>query len=193
MSDFKVDHKQYTKENLRIEFSPVTLEKVRKIIGRYPAEKSKSALLPILHIAQEEFGGYLSVDVMDYVASVLNLQPIEVYEVATFYTQFFFEKQGRYVIEVCRTGPCVICGGERISEYIQKKLNIIPGKTTDDGIFTLREVECLGACGYAPAMQINTEFYEHLTEEKTDEIIDRLRKSTNIDKPEGSRWTDKFF
>jgi NADH-quinone oxidoreductase subunit E len=193
MSDFKVDHKQYTKENLKIGFSPDTMEKIRKIIGRYPDGRSKSALLPILHIAQEEFGGYLSVDVMDYVASVLNLQPIEVYEVATFYTQFFFEKQGRYVIEVCHTGPCSICGGERISEYIQKKLNIIPGQTTDDGVFTLREVECLGACGYAPAMQINTEFYEHLTEEKTDKIIDGLRKSKNTYKPEGSRWTDKFF
>jgi len=190
---FKVDHKQYTKDNLKVEFTAETLEKVRKIIGRYPSDRSKSALLPVLHIAQEELGGYLSVDVMDYVASILEIQPIEVYEVASFYTQFYLEKTGRYVIEVCHTGPCVICGGEKISEYLQKKLNILPGQTTTDGLFTLREVECLGACGYAPAMQINTEFYEHLTEGKTDEIIERLRKCTNINKPEGSRWTDKFF
>jgi|WetSurMetagenome_2_1015567.scaffolds.fasta_scaffold01315_9 NADH-quinone oxidoreductase subunit E len=193
MAGFKVDHKQYSKENLKIEFSPATLEKVSTIIGRYPADHRKSALLPLLHIAQEELGGYLSVDVMDYVASMLDIQPIEVYEVASFYTQFYLEKTGRYVIEVCHTGPCAICGGEKISEYLQNKLNIQPGQTTGDNLFTLREVECLGACGYAPVMQINTEFYEHLTEEKIDTIIDRLRNNTKTDNPEGSQWEDKFF
>jgi NADH-quinone oxidoreductase subunit E len=193
MAEFKVDHKQYSKENIKVEFSPATMEKVRKIMGRYPEGRQKSALLPVLHIAQEELGGYLSVDVMDYVAGILSLQPIEVYEVATFYTQFYLEKTGRYIIEVCHTGPCAICGGEKISEYLQRKLDVTPGETTKDGLFTLREVECLGACGYAPAMQINTVFYEHLTEEKTSAIIDNLRKNTNTEKPEGSQWADKFF
>jgi NADH-quinone oxidoreductase subunit E len=193
MSGFKVDHKQYRKENLEVKFSPETLMKINKIIGRYPEGRSKSALIPILHIAQEELGGYLSVDVMDYVASILDIQPIEVYEVATFYSQFYLEQTGRYVIEVCRTAPCAICGGEKISEYLQKKLHILPGETTSDGLFTLREVECLGACGYAPAMQINTEFHEHLTGPKIDEIIDNLRNNSDNKKPEGSRWTDKFF
>jgi NADH-quinone oxidoreductase subunit E len=193
MSGFKIDHKQYKRENQKVEFSATTLEKIEKITGRYPAENRKSAIIPVLHIAQEELGGYLSVDVMDYVATLLGIEYIEVYEVATFYTQFYLEKKGKYVIEVCRTGPCAICGGEKISEYIQKKLGILDGETTPDGLFTLREVECLGACGYAPAMQVNTEFYEHLTEEKTDSIIDLLRSNTNTDKTEGSRWTDKFF
>jgi NADH-quinone oxidoreductase subunit E len=193
MSGFKVDHKQYKKEDRKVEFSNETLEKIRKIIRRYPEGRSESALLPVLHIAQEELGGYLSPDVMDYVAGLLGIPPIRVYEVATFYTQFYLEKTGTYVIEVCRTGPCAICGGEKISEFLQKKLNISDGGTTSDGLFTLREVECLGACGYAPAMQINTEFYEHLTEEKAAEIIDMLRKSGNSAKMEGSRWTDKFF
>jgi len=193
MSGFKIDHKQYKKDNLKVEFSAETLEKVNMIIGRYPSDHCKSAILPVLHIAQEELGGYLSVDVMDYIAGILGIQPIEVYEVATFYTQFYLGKTGRYVIEVCHTGPCAICGGEKISEYLQKKLNIEPGQTTTDGLFTLMEVECLGACGYAPAMQINTEFYEQLTEEKTDTIIDRLRIAEKDEKPEGSRWTDKFF
>ncbi len=193
MSDFKVDHKQYTKDNRKVEFTPEILRKVKKIIGRYPEEHRKSALLPLLHIAQEELGGYLSVDIMDYVAGILEIQPIEVYEVATFYTQFYLEKSGRYVIEVCRTGPCAICGGEKISEYLQQKLEINSGQTTSDGLFTLREVECLGACGYAPAMQINTEFYEHMTEEKTDEVIEKLRKNAKNSKPEGSLWTDRFF
>jgi NADH-quinone oxidoreductase subunit E len=193
MSDFKVDHKQYKKEGLRVEFSAETLEKVRKIIARYPDGHSESALLPLLHIAQEELGGYLSVDVMDYVAELLGILPVRVYEVATFYTQFYLEKPGVYMIEVCRTGPCAICGGEKISEFLQKKLNISDGETTSDGLFTLREVECLGACGYAPAMQINTEFYEHLTEEKAEKIIDMLRENGNSGKKEGSKWTDKFF
>jgi NADH-quinone oxidoreductase subunit E len=193
MSGFKVDHKQYSKEGLRIEFTPETLEKAEKIISRYPHDQRKSALIPLLHIAQEEMGGYLSADTMDYVAGLLGIQPVEVYEVATFYSQFYLEKRGRYMIEICRTGPCAICGGEKISEYIQKKLNISDGQTTPDGLFTLREVECLGACGYAPAMQINTEFYEHLTEQKTDEIIESLRGTANSNLSNDSRWTDKLF
>jgi NADH-quinone oxidoreductase subunit E len=193
MPGFKVDHKQYKREDRKVEFTADTLEKVEKIISRYPHDRRKSALIPLLHIAQEELGGYLSTDVMDYVAGILNIQPIEVYEVATFYTQFYLEKRGKYVIEICRTSPCAVCGGEKISEYIRKKLDISDGQTTPDGLFTLREVECLGACGYAPAMQINTEFYEHLTEEKTDEILDMLKNGGNIDNQNGSRWTDKFF
>lgn len=192
MKGFKVDHKQYKEENLKVEFTPEILEKVNRIISRYPAGKQKSAILPLLHIAQEEFGGYLSVDVQNYIASLLEIQPVEVYEVATFYSQFHLEKTGRYVIEVCRTAPCAICGGENISEFIQKKLNIRIGETTADGLFSLREVECLGGCGYAPVMQINTEFYENLTEENTERIINSLRDKSNI-KPGGSRWTDKFF
>jgi NADH-quinone oxidoreductase subunit E len=193
MSDFKVNHKQYRKEGQKIEFSAATLKKVTNILSRYPQNRKKSALLPVLHIAQEELGGYLSVDVMDYVARFLEIQPIEVYEVATFYSQFYLEKHGKYVIEVCHTSPCAVCGGEKISEYIQKKLNIKPGQTTPDGLFTLREVECLGACGYAPAMQINTEFYEFLTEEKIDGIFETLKNNVADNNPEGSRWTDKFF
>jgi NADH-quinone oxidoreductase subunit E len=109
------------------------------------------------------------------------------------YSQFYLEKRGLYLIEICRTSPCAICGGEKISEYIQKKLNITDGQTTTDGLFTLREVECLGACGYAPAMQINTEFYEYLTEQKTDEILDSLKNRVNIDEPNDSKWADRLF
>ena len=191
MSGFKVNHKQYEKEDRKVEFSSGTMQKVRQIISRYPEGRSASALIPVLHIAQEELGGYLSVDVMDYVAGLLGLLPVEVYEVATFYSQFYLEKTGTYVIEVCRTGPCSICGGEKISEFIGEKLNIAVGETTEDGLFTLKEVECLGACGYAPVMQINTEFYECLTNETAGGIIDMLRKKG--EKKEGSRWTDKFF
>jgi NADH-quinone oxidoreductase subunit E len=188
-----VNHKQYSKEDLQIQFSDETLEKVKLIIKRYPEGKEKSALLPVLHIAQEELGGYLSVDVMDYVASLLHLEPIEVYEVATFYSQYYLDKVGKYMIEVCHTGPCAVCGGETISEYLQHKLNIANGETTPDGLFTLKEVECLGACGSAPVMQINTEFYENLTEEKIDKLIEELSNLANIDKPAESKWVEKFF
>jgi NADH-quinone oxidoreductase subunit E len=188
-----VNHKQYSKEDLQIQFSDETLEKVKLIIKRYPEGKEKSALLPVLHIAQEELGGYLSVDVMDYVASLLHLEPIEVYEVATFYSQYYLDKVGKYMIEVCHTGPCAVCGGETISEYLQHKLNIANGETTPDGLFTLKEVECLGACGSAPVMQINTEFYENLTEEKIDKLIEELKNRANIDKPAESKWVEKFF
>jgi NADH-quinone oxidoreductase subunit E len=193
MEGFKVEHIQYKKEGRKVEFSAATLEKVRRIIDRYPEGRQKSALLPLLHIAQEEFGGYLSVEAQDYVAGLLDIQPIEVYEVASFYTQFYLEKGGKYIIEVCHTGPCAICGGEKISEYIQGKLNIKTGQTTSDGLFTLREVECLGACGYAPAMQINTEFYEFLTEEKVDNILNDLAGNFAKEKSEESKWEEKFF
>jgi NADH-quinone oxidoreductase subunit E len=193
MPQFKVDHKQYQKEDLKLKFTKKTLEKIGKIISRYPPGKQKSALLPVLHIAQEEFDGHLSVDVMDYIAEVLNLLPIEVYEAATFYSQFCLEKGGRYIIEVCHTAPCAICGGEKLSEFLQDKLKIKAGQTTSDGLFTIKEVECLGACGYAPVMQINTEFYEHLTEKKAGEIIDDLILKSKSIKSEGSGWTEKFF
>ena len=188
-----INHKLFIKEAVPISFSAETLEKIHLLIKRYPEGRQKSALLPILHIAQEELGGYLSVDVMDYVASLLDLQPIEVYEVATFYSMFYQEKVGKYVIEVCQTGPCAICGGEKILDYLQEKLKIGIGETTPDGLFTLKTVECLGACGYAPVMQINTVFYEFLTKEKIDQIIEYLSNKANESNPVSSRWVEKFF
>jgi NADH-quinone oxidoreductase subunit E len=192
MSQNIIPHHLFGKEGKEVSFSAEILEKVNKIISRYPEGQKKSALLPVLHIAQEELGGHLSVDVQDYVASLLGIQPIEVYEVATFYTQYYLEKVGKYVIEVCRTGPCAICGGEDITDYLSEKLNIKDGETTADGLFTLRTVECLGACGYAPVMQINTEFYEFLTKEKIDKTIEELRQKANLDKPKESKWVEKF-
>lgn len=193
MLENKIDHKQYKKENKPVKFSDKIGRKVEQIISRYPEGKQKSALLPVLHIAQEELGGYLSVDVMDYVASLLHLQPIEVYEVASFYSQYYLEDVGKYVIEVCHTGPCAICGGETISEYLQARLHIRPGETTSDGLFTLKEVECLGACGSAPVMQINTEFYENLTEQGIDLLLEKIRTRTDHTKPREAKWAEKFF
>ena len=193
MPENTTNPKQYLKENKPVQFSDETLKKVELIVSRYPESRQKSAMLPVLHIAQEELGGFLSVDVMDYVASLLHVQPIEVYEVATFYSQYYLEDVGKYVIEVCHTGPCAICGGETISEYLQDKLKINVGETTTDGLFTLKEVECLGACGSAPVMQINTEFYENLTGQGIDLLLDEMKNRTNHTKPNEAKWAEKFF
>ena len=153
-------------------FSQEKLDKVRELISHYPVGKQKSALLPILHLAQQEFGGWLDVSTMDYVASLLQIQPIEVYEVATFYSMYNMKPVGKYMFEVCQTGPCMLNGSDTIIDYIGKKLGIKPGETTNDGLFTLKVVECLGACGYAPMMQFGKTYREHLTKEKIDNIIE---------------------
>ena len=161
-------------------FSDEKLKEAERIIARYPEGKQKSALLPLLHLAQEEFGGWLSAETMDYVASVLNLQPIEVYEVATFYSMYNLKPVGRYLFEVCQTGPCMLNGSDNIIKYIFEKLGIKPGETTSDGMFTLKTVECLGACGYAPMMQLGKHYREHLTKEKVDAIIEECRSKAAI-------------
>lgn len=161
-----------------IQFSEEKLKKVQEIKARYPEGKQKSALLPVLHLAQEEFGGWLSTETMDYVAELLNLLPIEVYEVATFYTMYNTKPVGKYVLEVCQTGPCMVRGSHEIIQYIEEKLGIKPGETTADGLFTLKPAECLGACGYAPMMQLGKHYREHLTKEKIDELIERCKAGT---------------
>jgi NADH-quinone oxidoreductase subunit E len=158
-----------------IKFSEERLKKVQEVISRYPEGKQKSALIPVLHMAQEDFGGWLDVPVMDYVAGLLNILPIEVYEVATFYTMFNMKPVGKHVFEVCRTGPCMVSGCDDIMDYIKQKLGINEGETTADGLFTLKPAECLGACGYAPMMQLGKTYREHLTKEKVDKLIDELR------------------
>src|SRR3982751_4293094 len=155
-----------------MKFSDEKLRKVDEIISHYPDGKQKSAILPVLHLAQQEFGGWLDVPVMDYVASLLKIEPIEVYEVATFYSMYNLKPVGRYMFEVCQTGPCMINGSDDIIKYIYDKLGIHPGETTADGLFTLKTVECLGACGYAPMMQMGNNYREHLTKEKVDAIIE---------------------
>jgi NADH-quinone oxidoreductase subunit E len=160
-----------------IQFSQEKLNKVNEIIARYPEGKQKSALIPLLHLAQEEFGGWLDVPVMDYVATLLNIKPIEVYEVATFYTMFNMKPVGKYVLEVCQTGPCMLRGSDQIISHIKNKLQIKEGETSADGLFTLKPAECLGACGYAPMMQLGKFYKENLTTEKVDQIIEELRKN----------------
>ena len=156
-------------------FNDSQLAEFNRLVERYPADKQKSALIPVLHLAQESFNNWLSTETMDYVASLLKLKPIEVYEVASFYSMFNLKPVGKYVFEVCHTGPCMIEGCDDIINYIKEKLNIQVGETTPDGLFTLKTVECLGACGYAPLMQLGKTYKEHLTKGKVDEIVEQLR------------------
>src|SRR5215470_10323616 len=159
-----------------VKFSEEKLKKVSELIASYPEGRQKSALLPVLHLAQDQFGGWLSVETMDYVASLLKIEPIEVYEVATFYSMYNLKPLGKYVFEVCQTGPCMLKGSDQIVEYIKTRLGIDVGETTSDGLFTLKTVECLGACGYAPMMQMGKNYREHLTKQKINEIIAECRK-----------------
>ena len=159
-----------------IKFNDEALKTVQEILNQYPKEKSKSALLPLLHLAQAEFDGWLSAPVMDYVASILKIQPIEVYEVASFYSMYNLKPTGKYLIEVCQTSSCWMCGSEDIVRYLESKLHVETGQPTQDGMFQIKTVECLGSCGTAPMFQIGDKYYENLTLEKVDMILDDLRK-----------------
>ncbi len=164
------------------QFPAETLKLIQEIKSRYPEGKQKSALLPVLHLAQAEFDGWLSVPVMDLVAEVLDLDPIEVYEVASFYSMYNLKPVGKCLLEVCRTSSCWLRGAEEIVHHIEKKLGIREGETTADGMFTLKTVECLGSCGTAPMMMCGAQFHENLTFEKVDSILEQL-------KAEGKRKT----
>jgi len=161
-------------------FSVESLALVNTIIARYPEGRQKSALIPLLHIAQSEFGGWLSPDTMDYVASLLSIQPIEVYEVASFYSMFNLKPVGQCVIEVCQTGPCWLRGAEDILKHLETKLQIKPGETTSDGMFTIKTVECLAACGNAPVIQVGTEYHENLNVDKVDKLVDRFKADQKV-------------
>ena len=159
--------------NPAVQFTPERLERAREIIGWYPEDKQKSALLPLLHLWQEQ-EGWTSVEGMDYIARMLDIQPIEVYEVATFYTMYHLNPVGRHVIEYCHTGPCCLMGAEEVLAHLKQRLGIETGQTTVDGQFTLKEVECLAACGMGPVFQIREKYYMNLTNDRVDEIIDEL-------------------
>lgn len=164
-------------EQQPVQFSSALVEKFEEIVKRYPEGKQKSALLPILHEVQAELG-WLSPNAMDKVAEYLRIEPIEVYEVASFYSMYFLKPQGKYVLEVCRTGPCCLVGAERLMGHIEKSLGVKENEVTPDGLFSWRGVECLAACGYGPVLQIGPEytFYENLDEKKVDDLIQDLRK-----------------
>lgn len=147
-----------------------------KIIAKYPPGRQASAVLPLLDIAQRQAGGWLPRAAMDHVASVLRLAPIRVYEVATFYTMFMLQPVGRYHVQVCTTTPCWLRDSDTVLDACRRKLGIELGETTPDQLFTLSEVECLGACVNAPMMQINDDYYEDLDARSTEAVLDALAR-----------------
>lgn len=147
-------------------------ERINELLSHYPTDKKKSALLPILHDVQDAHDNWLSIELMDKVAEILEIKPIEVYEVVSFYTMYNQQPIGKYMFEFCRTSCCCLRGAEDLMEYTCDKLGIQEGETTPDGNFTVVGVECLGACGYAPMMQLGDFYKEHLTKEKIDQLID---------------------
>ena len=154
------------------EFSQETLKQFDEVVSRYP--EKKSAILPVLYIAQKEFG-HLSQETIEYVAKLMAIPAAHLYGIVTFYTMFNMKPVGRHHLQVCRTLPCALLGSERIINYLKKKLGINLGETTPDGKFTLSEVECLASCGTAPVMQINDDYCENLSEEKIDEILQSVK------------------
>ncbi len=145
--------------------------RINELISHYPSDKSKSALLPILHEVQDAHDNWLSIELQDKVAQILNIKPIEVYEVVSFYTMFNRQPIGKYMFEFCRTSPCCLSGTENLMDYTCNKLGVNVGEITPDGLFQVIGVECLGACGYAPMMQLGDFYQENLTEAKIDQLV----------------------
>jgi NADH-quinone oxidoreductase subunit E len=154
-----------------INMTDVLMNRINELIGYYPEDKRKSALLPVLHEVQDAHDNWLSLELMDKVAEILLIKPIEVYEVVSFYTMYNQRPIGKYMFEFCQTSPCCLNGVEDLMDYTCDKLGVKIGEPTADGLFEVRGVECLGACGYAPMMQLGDFYKEHLTPEKIDQLI----------------------
>ncbi len=161
-------------------FSPENKTRAETVCARYPADRKASATIALLDLAQRQNGGWLSPECIEYVAAYLEVAPIRVYEVASFYSMFNTKPVGKYFIQVCRTTPCWLRGSDGITEACKKKLGVGLREVSEDGLFSVIEVECLGACANAPMVQINDHYYEDLTPERMAEIIDELRAGEEV-------------
>ncbi len=158
------------------EFSAENLERAKKIIAKYPPGKQQSAVMPLLDLAQRQHDNWLPIAAMEYIARMLEMAPIRVREVATFYTMYNHAPIGRHHVQICTTTPCWLRGSDGIVEACEKRLGIKLGETTADRQFTLAEVECLGACVNAPMLQIGDDYYEDLTPETTVKLLDAVAR-----------------
>lgn len=168
-------------QSLPFEFSKENLERAEEIISKYPPQYKKGACMPLLDLGQRQLG-FTSISVMNYVAKMLDMPPMRVYEVATFYTMYIRHPMGKYNLQVCTTTPCQLCGLDEIMKAIEGHLKIKPGQTTPDKMFTFQEVECLGACVNAPMMAIDDDYHEDLTAEKTVELLKTLQAGKPLQK-----------
>ncbi|WP_348812818.1 NADH-quinone oxidoreductase subunit NuoE family protein [Flavobacterium maritimum] len=163
-----------------INMTEALMTRINELISHYPEDKRKSALLPVLHEVQDAHDNWLSIELMNKVAEILLIKPIEVYEVVSFYTMFNQKPVGKYMFEFCQTSPCCLNGAENLMDYTCEKLGVNLGETTEDGNFTVVGVECLGACGYAPMMQLGDFYKEHLNEQKIDQLIEDCKNNKII-------------
>lgn len=159
----------------QINMSDELMARINELLSHYPSDKKKSALLPVLHAVQDAHDHWLSVELMDKVAKILEIKPIEVYEVVTFYTMYNQKPRGKYAFEFCRTSCCMLRGAEDMMEYTCSKLGVKEGEVTSDGMFSVHGVECLGACGYAPMLQLGDFNHEKLDKQKIDQLIEDCR------------------
>ena len=153
------------------EFSPEVVEEMRSHLAKYPPDRKRSALIPLLFVIQRE-RGYIDNAGVNFLSQFLEQEITDVWETATFYTMFNLRPVGRHHIQICKTLSCKIMGEPEITDHICSKLGIHPGETTEDGKFTVTLVECLGSCGTAPMMQIGFDYYENLTKETVDKILE---------------------
>ena len=158
------------------DFSPENHARAQLIIGKFPLNFKAGACIPLLDLAQRQHGGWLPLAAMDRVAKLLDMAKIRVYEVATFYTMFNREKVGKYFIQLCGTTPCMVCGSEEIKKAIEETIGCSEGENSEDGLFTLREVECLGACANAPMIQLNDDYYECLTPKTVKKLLEDCKQ-----------------
>jgi len=168
--------------NIDFIFSKKNKAKIIKILSSYPSGWKISAVLPLLHLAQKQNDGWLSKSSIEHVAEILEVHPMRVHEVASFYTMFHMSFVGKHVVQVCRTASCWLNGANDLVELCKKKFNINLNETTSDGLITLEEVECLGACINAPVVQINDLYYENLNVELFENILDQLTERFLIEK-----------
>ncbi|KAH8704774.1 NADH-ubiquinone oxidoreductase 24 kDa subunit precursor [Talaromyces proteolyticus] len=180
LSDVLAVHRNKPDNNPSIpfKFNQENLKIIDEILKRYPPQYKKAAVMPILDLGQRQHG-FTSISVMNEVARLLEMPPMRVYEVATFYTMYNRDPVGKYFVQVCTTTPCQLggCGSDKIVDAITKHLGITPGHTTEDNLFTFIEVECLGACVNAPMVQINDDYYEDLTPESIVTLLTALKDS----------------
>ena len=169
-----------TEQKQEINMTEALMNRINELISHYPEDKRKSALLPVLHEVQDAHDNWLSIELQDKVAEILHIKPVEVYEVVTFYTMYNQRPIGKYMFEFCQTSPCCLKGTEDLMDYTCEKLGVKVGEPTPDGLFEVRGVECLGACGYAPMLQLGDFYKENLNEETIDQLITDCREGKII-------------
>lgn len=165
---------------MTFQFNSQNLVKVAEILAKYPAERKKSAIMPLLDLAQRQNNNWVSKDIISCVANLVEVPEIRVYEVASFYTMYNLKPVGKYLLQFCKTTPCMLRGIDKIIADCKTKLGIDIDQTTIDSVFTIKEVECLGACINAPVVQINDDYYENLTSEKFLQILTDLQNGASF-------------